>query len=91
VEQHAAGPWVRGKPLPRAVAASGDGYTLSGKPLDPNSSAARQYGMGGGGGTRIVCTQLEPAVASMYLLPQHKFPTYKMLKLRPCTCPLLLS
>lgn len=49
MEQHAAGPWVRGKPLPRAVAASGDGYTLSGKPLDPNSSAARQYGMGGGG------------------------------------------
>mmetsp|Transcript_16752 Transcript_16752/g.34337 ORF Transcript_16752/g.34337 Transcript_16752/m.34337 type:complete len:583 (-) Transcript_16752:589-2337(-) len=35
---------LQGKPLPRAVAKSGEGYTLSGKPLDPNSAAARAYG-----------------------------------------------
>ena len=27
------------------VAESGEGYTLSGKPLDPTSSAARAYGL----------------------------------------------
>ena len=32
-----------GTPLPTKVAESGPGYTLSGKPLDPNSAAARPY------------------------------------------------
>lgn len=31
------------KPLPAKVAESGMGYTLSGKPLDPDSAAAKQY------------------------------------------------
>jgi SHAQKYF class myb-like DNA-binding protein len=31
------------KPLPTQVAESGMGYTLSGKPLDPDSAAAKQY------------------------------------------------
>ena len=35
---------LQGKPLPRKVAESGEGYTLSGKPLDPHSAAARAYG-----------------------------------------------
>jgi len=35
---------LQGKALPRAVEASGEGYTLSGKPLDPNSATAMQYG-----------------------------------------------
>ena len=35
---------LQGKPLPRKVCESGEGYTLSGKPLDPNSAAARAYG-----------------------------------------------
>ncbi|KAI8069264.1 hypothetical protein BC940DRAFT_298307 [Gongronella butleri] len=30
-------------PLPPKVAESGEGYTLSGKPLDPNSAAAKPY------------------------------------------------
>jgi len=32
------------KPLPDKVKESGEGYTLSGKPLDPNSGAGRAYG-----------------------------------------------
>ena len=36
---------LRGEELPEAMARSGRGYTLSGKPLDPNSSAARAYGL----------------------------------------------
>eukprot|EP00511_Aplanochytrium_stocchinoi_P005909 CAMPEP_0204842726 /NCGR_PEP_ID=MMETSP1346-20131115/47560_1 /ASSEMBLY_ACC=CAM_ASM_000771 /TAXON_ID=215587 /ORGANISM="Aplanochytrium stocchinoi, Strain GSBS06" /LENGTH=264 /DNA_ID=CAMNT_0051981743 /DNA_START=272 /DNA_END=1062 /DNA_ORIENTATION=+ len=32
------------KPLPDKVRESGEGYTLSGKPLDPHSSAGRAYG-----------------------------------------------
>jgi hypothetical protein len=32
-----------GLPLPLQVAESGSGYTLSGKPLDPDSAAARPY------------------------------------------------
>ncbi|KAJ2699585.1 hypothetical protein FB645_005268 [Coemansia sp. IMI 203386] len=32
-----------GLPLPAKVRESGDGYTLSGRPLDPNSAAARPY------------------------------------------------
>ncbi|XRB01485.1 Myb-like, SWIRM and MPN domain-containing protein 1 [Pycnococcus provasolii] len=35
---------LQGKPLPAKVAESGEGYTLSGKPLDPNSAAALAYG-----------------------------------------------
>ncbi len=36
---------LRGEELPEAMARTGKGYTLSGKPLDPNSSAARAYGL----------------------------------------------
>lgn len=36
---------IAGKPVPAKVAESGHGYTLSGKPLDPNSAAARAYGL----------------------------------------------
>ncbi|KAK9867584.1 hypothetical protein WJX84_008166 [Apatococcus fuscideae] len=35
---------LAGKPLPPKVAETGLGYTLSGKPLDPNSAAAKAYG-----------------------------------------------
>eukprot|EP00854_Cymbomonas_tetramitiformis_P026167 gene26167-32063_t len=35
---------LQGKPLMPKVAESGEGYTLSGKPLDPFSAAARAYG-----------------------------------------------
>ena len=31
---------------------SGEGYTLSGKPLDPNSAAARAYGLQGAAGMK---------------------------------------
>lgn len=34
----------QGKPLPEKVRESGSGYTLSGKPLDITSAAARAYG-----------------------------------------------
>lgn len=30
-------------PLPEKVRETGEGYTLSGRPLDPNSAAARPY------------------------------------------------
>ncbi|KAL4859895.1 putative dolichyl-diphosphooligosaccharide--protein glycosyltransferase subunit 3B [Chlorella vulgaris] len=36
---------LRGEEVPPRVAATGRGYTLSGKPLDPNSAAARAYGL----------------------------------------------
>lgn len=36
---------LRREELPGEMAKSGRGYTLSGKPLDPNSSAARAYGL----------------------------------------------
>ena len=36
---------LKGEELPEAVAVTGKGYTLSGRPLDPNSSAARAYGL----------------------------------------------
>lgn len=39
--------YLADKPLPAKVVESGEGYTLSGKPLDPNSAAARAYGVGG--------------------------------------------
>ena len=35
---------LQGKQLPVKVRESGDGFTLSGKPLDPTSAAAKQYG-----------------------------------------------
>ena len=35
---------INGEPLPARVAESGAGYTLSGKPLDPDSAAAKAYG-----------------------------------------------
>ena len=35
--------WKLGKPLPVKVAESGNGYTLSGKPLLPESASARSY------------------------------------------------
>eukprot|EP00501_MAST-03F_sp_TOSAG23-6_P002507 GSMAST32.ASY1.ANO1.2644.1 assembled CDS len=37
--------YLADKPLPAKVVESGEGYTLSGKPLDPNSAAARAYGV----------------------------------------------
>lgn len=36
---------IAGKPVPTKVAESGSGYTLSGKPLDPTSAAAKAYGL----------------------------------------------
>ena len=36
---------IAGKPVPAKVAETGTGYTLSGKPLDPTSAAARAYGL----------------------------------------------
>ena len=39
-----------GKPLPDKVRETGDGYTLSGKPLDKNSASARAYGLAGAQG-----------------------------------------
>ena len=36
---------LQGEELPERMAETGRGYTLSGKPLDPNSSAARAYGL----------------------------------------------
>ena len=35
---------IKGELLPAKVAESGAGYTLSGKPLDPESAAAKAYG-----------------------------------------------
>ena len=36
---------IADKPVPAKVAETGQGYTLSGKPLDPTSAAARAYGL----------------------------------------------
>lgn len=36
---------IAGKCVPAKVAESGPGYTLSGKPLDPTSAAAKAYGL----------------------------------------------
>lgn len=44
--------WKTGKPLPKKVAESGKGYTLSGKPLHPDSASARSYL------TKIPCPQI---------------------------------
>eukprot|EP00188_Purpureofilum_apyrenoidigerum_P004961 Plantae.Rhodophyta-Purpureofilum_apyrenoidigerum.ctg6027.p1 GENE.Plantae.Rhodophyta-Purpureofilum_apyrenoidigerum.ctg6027~~Plantae.Rhodophyta-Purpureofilum_apyrenoidigerum.ctg6027.p1 ORF type:complete len:243 (+),score=27.54 Plantae.Rhodophyta-Purpureofilum_apyrenoidigerum.ctg6027:177-905(+) len=35
--------YKHGQPVPEKVAETGEGHTLSGKPLDPNSAAARCY------------------------------------------------
>lgn len=45
---------LRGEELPPEMAKTGRGYTLSGKPLDPNSSAARAYGLRAAEFERIV-------------------------------------
>lgn len=45
--------WKTGKPLPKKVAESGKGYTLSGKPLHPESASAKSYL------TKIPCPQNE--------------------------------
>ena len=37
--------YIQNKPLPPKVAESGLGFTLSGKPLDPESATARAYGV----------------------------------------------
>jgi hypothetical protein len=39
---------LKGERLPAKVAESGTGYTLSGKPLDPDSAAAKAYGFKAG-------------------------------------------
>ncbi|BDA42520.1 probable histone H2A deubiquitinase MYSM1 at C-terminar half [Coccomyxa sp. Obi] len=39
---------LKGERLPAKVAESGTGYTLSGKPLDPDSAAAKAYGFKSG-------------------------------------------
>lgn len=39
--------YIKKLPLPDKVKESGDGYTLSGKPLNPDSAAARAYGVKG--------------------------------------------
>ena len=50
MQSHAQNHFVRlytaGKPLPEKVKESGDGYTLSGKPLDPNAASLRKYTRG---------------------------------------------
>jgi SHAQKYF class myb-like DNA-binding protein len=35
--------WISGEPLPQKVAQQGAGYTVSGKPLDPDSSFVKYY------------------------------------------------
>jgi SHAQKYF class myb-like DNA-binding protein len=35
--------WINGEPLPKKVAEQGAGYTVSGKPLDPDSSFVKYY------------------------------------------------
>ncbi|GBG28454.1 Histone H2A deubiquitinase MYSM1 [Hondaea fermentalgiana] len=52
------------KPLPDKVRESGEGYTLSGKPLDPNSAAARAYGVHGSRGQRAYRTEVANAKRS---------------------------
>jgi len=42
-QKHFVKLWVAGAPLPKKVAETGAGYTLSGKALDPDSAAAKQY------------------------------------------------
>jgi protein MYSM1 len=48
-------------PLPDKVKESGEGYTLSGKPLDPNSAAAKPYLNRGGNTVPDVKKPLETA------------------------------
>ena len=52
IASHAQKHFVRlcidGQALPAKVAESGAGYTLSGKPLDPESAAAKAYGFKAG-------------------------------------------
>ena len=44
-QKHFVKLYIADKPLPPKVAESGMGFTLSGKPLDPESAAARSYGV----------------------------------------------
>ncbi|CAO3643170.1 unnamed protein product [Cunninghamella echinulata] len=46
-------------PLPDKVKESGEGYTLSGKPLDPNSAAAKPYLNRGGSTTEAITAKVE--------------------------------
>ena len=60
---------IANKPLPAKVAESGLGYTLSGKPLDPNSAAAKAYG--------LTDDVLKSKTRQSYCLQWNlKFPTY---------------
>jgi hypothetical protein len=52
-------------PLPDKVRESGDGYTLSGKPLDPNSAAAKPYLSRGGRGGSISGPSITPKPAAV--------------------------
>ena len=54
--------WKQNVPLPARVAETGNGYTLSGAPLDPNSGAARMYAKQGRG--RSVVAYSKPAKAT---------------------------
>ena len=49
---------INGQALPAKVAQSGTGYTLSGKPLDPESAAAKAYGFSAGTLERETLNQL---------------------------------
>ena len=49
------------RPLPAKVAESGEGYTLSGNPLDPESAAARAYGLQGDEGMKAYRQQIAQA------------------------------
>eukprot|EP00941_MAST-03F_sp_MAST-3F-sp1_P006331 g6331.t1 len=51
--------YIANKDMPAKVRESGEGYTLSGKPLDPNSAAAKAYGVGGKKGKKVYRKQLE--------------------------------
>lgn len=42
-QKHLIKLWKLGKPLPKKVAETGSGYTLSGKPLLPESASAKSY------------------------------------------------
>lgn len=61
--------WKTGKPLPKKVAESGKGYTLSGKPLLPESASARSYL------TKIPCPP-DSSSPSKHLDNRHS-PAYK--------------
>ena len=51
-QKHFIGLWYANKPLPAKVRETGEGHTLSGKPLDPESGAALMYRPKGAGRRR---------------------------------------